>query len=206
MTQVIFIRHGETVWNTEQRLQGQLNSPLTTLGEKQAAQLAQRLKNHNFSTLYSSDLGRTMQTAQYIADACDKEIKTDQELREHNIGVFQGLSLEEMAIKYPAEWDEYNSIRMFEFIIPEGESRKQCYERSIRVLNKIAEKHPDETVVLVSHGEILRNLIEYILGLEPGGKVTYSRKNAAFNMFNKTDSKWKLEVWGDTSHLNNECI
>jgi probable phosphoglycerate mutase len=93
---LICIRHGETQWNVEGREMGQLDSPLTPLGLRQAEAIADRLGKLEFDALYSSDLGRAVQTAEAIASRCGRDIRLDAGLRERNMGIFQGLTLEEM--------------------------------------------------------------------------------------------------------------
>src|SRR5690606_37293291 len=90
MAQLILIRHGETLWNTERRMQGQLDSPLTERGLWQARQLGERLKSLPFVSLYSSDLPRARQTAQRIADVTGHQIIDDLRLRERHFGLFEG--------------------------------------------------------------------------------------------------------------------
>jgi broad specificity phosphatase PhoE len=206
MTRVIFIRHGQTLWNIEKREMGQLDSPLSEKGVMQAKAIAKRLANITFSTLYSSDLGRALQTAQFTSDITGKDIVTDIELRERNMGIFQGYTRKEMAERYPNEWSEYNSSKKFDYVIPNGESQRQRYERSIRVFNRLANKHPNDEIVIVSHGGILRGIFEYVLCLAPGDEGRFKRRNATYNVFCKENAQWSLEVWGDTSHLSNECL
>jgi len=206
MTEVIFIRHGQTEWNTQKREMGHLDSPLTEKGETQAAALAGRLKGQKYSALYSSDLGRALKTAGYISTAVNLPIITDEELRERNMGIFQGHTRKEMAELYPLEWKQYNSENKFDYIIPQGESQRQRYERSVRVLNRLADLHPEEKILIVSHGGILRGIFEYVLNLAPGNEDSFKRRNATFNRFIKNGSQWSLDVWGDTSHLGRETI
>src|SRR3954468_9986848 len=101
MTDVLLIRHGETLWNQQGRMQGQDDSPLTTTGLEQARKLARRLKDVAFTTLYSSDLGRAHQTARCIADETGHEIVADQGLRERSFGIFEGLTNSEIEKRYP---------------------------------------------------------------------------------------------------------
>ncbi len=206
MTEVTFIRHGQTEWNTQKREMGHLDSPLTKKGEKQAAALAERLKGYKFSALYSSDLGRAFQTAQYISMAINLPIITDKELRERNMGIFQGHTRKEMAELYPTEWSLYNSESKFDYVIPQGESQRERYERSVRVFNRLANQHPEEKIVIISHGGILRGIFEYVLNLAPGNEDRFERRNATFNRFIKSESEWSLDVWGDTNHLGSELI
>lgn len=201
MARVIFIRHGETAWNIEGREMGQLDSPLTAQGIRQAEAIATRLSTSEFSTLYSSDLGRALQTAECISDKTGKPIIQDAGLRERHMGIFQGLTRKKMKEKYPTEWARYNSARKFTYVIPGGESQEQRSERSVRVVNALADRHPDESIVVVSHGGILRGFFEYVLGLKPGNEQRFKRRNATFNCFGKQNGTWSLEVWGDTSHL-----
>jgi len=203
MTRVIFIRHGETLWNIEEREMGHLDSPLSERGEKQAEAIAERLKQNSFTHLYSSDLGRATQTATSISQACNLEINLDIELRERNMGIFQSYTRKEMKENFPAEWREYNSINKFDYVIPNGESQRQRLERSIRVMNRLADMHPSESIVVVSHGGILRGFFEFVVGLQPGNEDRYMRKNATYNSFIKENGMWSLEVWGDTNHLEN---
>jgi probable phosphoglycerate mutase len=203
MTRVIFIRHGETLWNVEGREMGQMNSPLTDLGEKQAKAIAKRLKQTHISHLYSSDLGRTIQTATYISKSCDLEIKLNIELRERNMGIFEGYTRSEMKDNFPTEWEEYNSLNKFDYVIPNGESQRQRLERSIKVMNHLADSHPEETIVAVSHGGILRGFFEFVVGLEPGNEGRFLRQNATYNSFIKNNGNWSLETWGERSHLEN---
>jgi probable phosphoglycerate mutase len=201
MTRVIFIRHGETTWNKEGREMGHLDSPLSGLGEKQAVDIANRLSTISFTTLYSSDLGRALQTAARISEVSGKAVNTDIELRERNMGIFQGYTWSEMKEKFPSEWNEYHSEGKFDFVIPDGESQRQRLERSIRVMNRLSELHTDETIVVVSHGGMLRGFFEFVLGLKPGNEARFMRRNATYNSFIKSEGNWALEVWGDDSHL-----
>ena len=99
-TQIIIVRHGQTEWNIRGIRQGYLDSPLTGRGMAQAKALAQRLAREKFTALYSSDLGRAVQTAQEIANVTGHAIVTDARLRERHLGIFQGLNAEEINAKY----------------------------------------------------------------------------------------------------------
>jgi len=202
MTQVIFIRHGETLWNIEGRVMGQLDSPLSARGVKQAEAIAERLSSISFSHLYSSDLGRAVQTAEIISKRCNKEIVLDESLRERNMGVFQGHTRKEKKAKYPDIWRQCKAVGA-DFIIPGGESQNQRLARSIEVMDRLADAHPGETIVIVSHDGILRGFFSHILGLDTASETRIMRSNATYNCFLKLNGDWRLKVWGDTSHLQN---
>ncbi|MEM7115944.1 MAG: histidine phosphatase family protein [Chloroflexota bacterium] len=199
---IITIRHGETEWNVQGREMGQLDSPLTPRGLQQAKAIAKRLSNHPFSTLYSSDLGRARQTAELIGAACKLPIQIHQGLRERNMGIFQGLTRQEMSQKFPAEMAAYKQIG-FEYVIPNGESAKQRYERSVRTMTELANRHPepDATIVAVTHGGFLRGFFEYVLDMPPTNGWRFKRYNASYSAFEFKDNNWILETWNDIGHL-----
>ena len=201
MTEIIFVRHGETLWNIEGRVMGQLDSSLSALGEKQAQAIANRLSTVSFNYLYSSDLGRAVQTANAIAQACNTSVIFDKQLRERNMGVFQGRTREEKKSQYPKVWKQCKAVGV-DFDTPGGgESQNQRLTRSIKVMNRLADAHPDETIVVVSHDGILRGFLSHLLGLDAQSETRIVRANASYNCFTKNEGVWRLKVWGDVSHL-----
>jgi len=198
---LIAIRHGETQWNVEGREMGHLDSPLTPLGVRQAEAIADRLGRRTFVALYSSDLGRAVQTAEAIASRCGHDVLLDEGLRERNMGIFQGVAWEEMPERFPQEHSDYERIG-FEYVIPGGESAKERLKRSIRVMTAIAERHPDADVVVVTHGGFLMGFFEFVLGIPPGNGWRFKRRNASYNAFEYSGGKWSLETWNDVGHLD----
>ena len=209
---LVIVRHGETEWNVQHRAMGQLDSPLTPKGIQQARAIGNRLHRLKFTSLYSSDLGRAVQTANIIAEICAKKIMFDPELREWNMGIFQGLTVSEMHEKFPQERQDYEQIGD-EYIIPEGESLDQCRDRGFRILNAIAKRHSnenlhenlaetgDETVVVVTHGCVLMGFFEMVLDLRSGNTWRFKLDNANFCAFEYANERWSLVVWNDVSHL-----
>jgi probable phosphoglycerate mutase len=200
-TRFILLRHGETEWNAVGREMGQLDSPLTTRGLDQAQRLAARLVMFRFDALYSSDLGRAVQTAEAIAHRCSCEIRFDMRLRERHMGIFQGLTPDESETRFPEERKAYGA-KDANYVIPSGESAVQRLQRTVACLDELAGRHPGQTVVVVTHGGILMGFFEYVLGLSHGAGVRYRRPNAAWNVFSKDDRGWILETWGDVAHLS----
>ena len=209
---LVIVRHGETEWNVQHRAMGQLDSPLTPKGIQQARAIGNRLHRLKFTSLYSSDLGRAVQTANIIAEICAKKIIFDPELREWNMGIFQGLTVSEMHEKFPQERQDYEQIGD-EYIIPEGESLDQCRDRGFRILNAIVKRHSnenlhenlaetgDETVVVVTHGCVLMGFFEMVLDLRSGNTWRFKLDNANFCAFEYANERWSLVVWNDVSHL-----
>ena len=140
MTEILLIRHGETLWNQQGRMQGQNDSPLTALGLHQARQLGSRLKDVSFTTLYSSDLGRAHQTARCIADATGHEVLADTGLRERCFGIFEGLTNAEIKVQHPEEHVRF-ATRDPDYAMPGGESTVQFRDRCVACLESIAQRH-----------------------------------------------------------------
>jgi broad specificity phosphatase PhoE len=167
----------------------------------QAAALARRLSNRRVGTVYSSDLGRALRTAEIIATACGVPLRVDRRLRERNMGIFQGLTLKEIRDRYPQECAAFEQSG-FEYIIPEGESGRQRLDRSVRVLTEIAEQHSAEQIVAVTHGGILMGFFEHVLGMNPGNGWRFQRHHTSFNAFEYADGRWRLETWNDVGHVD----
>ncbi|MEG4810812.1 histidine phosphatase family protein [Microcoleus sp. F8-D3] len=199
---LVIVRHGETEWNLQNKAIGQLDSPLTPKGIRQASALGDRLQHLSFSNIYSSDLGRAAQTANITASICGKKVIFESELREWNMGIFQGLTVSEMHEKFPKERQDYERI-FFEYIIPEGESLRQLRQRSFRVLSAIAKRHSEENVVVVTHGTVLTVFFQEVLGLPTKITCPFKLDHGSFCAFEYVNEQWSLVVWNDRSHLEN---
>jgi len=117
------------------------------------------------------------------------------------MGIFQGLTVAEMRERFPKERQDYERIG-FEYVIPGGESAKQRLQRSVRVLTAIAERHPGDTIVAVTHGGFLMGFFESVLGLQPGNGWRFKRHNGSYSVFEYSSGRWSLEVWNDIGHLD----
>jgi len=201
-TQVIIVRHGQTEWNIANIRQGHLDSPLTEEGIGQAKALARRLMREKFSALYSSDLGRAVQTAQIIAHATGHEIVTDSRLRERHLGIFQGLVGDEIREKYPEEYKLHRSLGP-DYVIPGGESVRQQVARNIGYLNEIAAKHEGETILVITHGGVLSGLFRHTFSIPFEAPRRFEFTNAGLNVFIYEQGSWFLQTWGDLGHLAN---
>lgn len=200
-TQLIMVRHGQTQWNLKLIRQGHLDSPLTEMGLAQAKALGDRLARETFSALYSSDLGRAVQTAQMIAAATGHEIVTDPRLRERHLGIFQGLNGDELKEKYPEEYRLHRTMGP-SYVIPGGESMRQQVERNVAYFNEIAEKHLGETIVVVTHGGVLSGFFRHALSIPLEAPRRFEFTNASLNVFTYEAGSWMLRTWGDVSHLS----
>ena len=199
-TQVIIVRHGQTQWNLKLIRQGHLDSSLTEKGMAQAKALGERLMRETFTALYSSDLGRAVQTAQMIAEATGHEIVTDPRLRERHLGIFQGLNGNEIREKYPEEYRLHRTVGPT-YVIPGGESVEQQVARNVDFFNEIAVKHLRETIVVVTHGGVLSGLFRHTFSIPYHAPRRFEFTNAGLNVFNYEEGNWFLQTWGEISHL-----
>jgi broad specificity phosphatase PhoE len=151
MTKLILIRHGETDWNVQGRWQGQADVPLNVHGRQQAMQIAKTLVSENISAIYSSDLGRAIETAEALARLKGLSVHIDRRLREIHQGDWQGLLITEIKARYARLFDE-RMKNPFEIAPPGGETVSQLKERILLAINEIIQKYPQETVAVVSHG------------------------------------------------------
>lgn len=164
MLQVYLVRHGETQWNAERRIQGQSDSPLTAKGEQQAMQVGERARTFGITHVISSDLGRTRRTAEIIARACGCDITYDSRLRELNMGVLEQRHIDTLTSEEEG-WRRQLVNGTVEGRIPEGESMQELSDRVHAALASCLELPPGSRPLLVSHGIALGCLVSTILGL-----------------------------------------
>jgi 2,3-bisphosphoglycerate-dependent phosphoglycerate mutase len=200
-TELIIVRHGETEWNLDGRMQGHSDSRLTPLGLRQAEAVASRLANEPIDAIHASDLGRAMRTAEALAKVTGLAAAPDPHLRERDMGIFQGLSFEEIGQRYPQEYQLFASRRP-DYVIPGGESMQQCHDRVIAGLQAIADRHPGQCVVVVTHGGPLSAVFRHTMQLPVNAPRHWSLFNASINRFHVQERTWQLGTWGDLTHLD----
>jgi probable phosphoglycerate mutase len=165
MADVLIVRHGESEWNADGRWQGWADPPLTARGEQQARVAAAELADLAFDAIASSDLERARRTAELItADLGLGAVDVDPGLRERNVGDFTGLTRDEIESRWPgvlAEWRLGNVERA-----PNGEGA-EFLERVLAALDRVAERHPGNRVLVVAHGGLIRTVHRH-LGGQPG--------------------------------------
>ena len=205
MARLILIRHGETLWNTEHRMQGQQDSPLTARGVWQARRLGERLKTLAFTALYSSDLGRALRTAQGIAQATGHAIVEDDRLRERHFGVFEGMTRAEMQAHDPGVYQRFLS-RDPHYAVPGGESPSAFFERCRTALEALAARHVGETIAVVTHGLVLDCAWRAATGLALETERPVPLINASLNWFVCDGDRWSAQRWGDADHLDAEGV
>jgi len=204
--QLILVRHGETDWNREGRIQGyRADSPLTSTGQAQARQLAARLASEQIQALHSSDAGRARQTVAPIAAAVDLEVIYDPALRERNYGVFEGRTYKEIELEFPDAYLKFRS-RDPDYAPPGGESGAQFRDRIVAALERVAAGTAGRRAAVVTHGGVLGIAYRHVTGMRLDSKRDYSLHNASINRIAYAGGRWSLEVWGDVAHLPTDSI
>ena len=198
-TEIILIRHGETEWNSQQRMQGHSNSDLSSVGQAQILALGQWMKNVPFDLIYSSDSLRAKQTAEAITQFSGHELQFDQRLREKNLGVFEGLTSEEARERHPEVFRLFKTAGS-KYVIDEGESTQQLQDRALEIVDEIRIKHPEERVLLVTHGGFIRVVMKHSLGLSLETPTRFLIRNTGvFRLV--WEDKWIVSQMGGVSHL-----
>lgn len=201
-TALCLVRHGETAWNAERRLQGHLDIPLNDQGEVQARVTAVALARHRFAAIYASDLARARQTAQAASQTLSLAVITDSRLRERHYGFFQGLTYDEAQARHPQAYARFVA-RDADFVFPGGgESLAGFAERIRCTLQEIAARHPGEQVLVVTHGGVLDIARRLATGKPFDTARDFAIPNAALNWLEIGGDRWRLVSWADQSHLH----
>jgi 2,3-bisphosphoglycerate-dependent phosphoglycerate mutase len=205
-TRIIAIRHGETAWNVDTRIQGQLDIPLNDTGRWQAQRLARALAARDpIHAIYTSDLLRARDTARAVSESTGTPLRLHEGLRERGFGIFQGKTFVEIEAAWPEEALRWRK-RDPHWAPAGGESLTQMRQRVEATLNSLAARHPGEQIVLVGHGGVLDLLYRAATGQDLQAPRTWQLGNTAVNRLLWTPEGLSLVGWADTSHLDNEFL
>lgn len=193
------IRHGETTFNAEGRIQGQFDSPLSPVGVRQAEALARAFESRPIEMVFSSPLSRAFDTARPIAERVGVDIRTDDRLKELNAGVFQMLLPTEMAERHPeatARWRSHDP----DFCIPGGESRRQLMQRGTAAVSAILASGLKSAAV-VAHGGLLTAALKGLLGI-PADRNPFMLYNGSISLI-ESGEQVRLLTLNEIEHLRN---
>lgn len=200
VTRILAIRHGETAWNVDNRIQGQLDVPLNPTGRWQAERLAEALADEDIAIVYSSDLARARQTAEAVAARGARTLVDDIGLRERAFGIFEGRTWSEIEAGWPAESERWR--RRDPAFGPEGgEALASFYQRCVATATRLAERHPGETIALVAHGGVMDCLYRAATRVGLQAPRSWQLGNASINRLLHTPQGFTLVGWADTGHL-----
>lgn len=204
VTHVVMIRHGQSQGNAEGRFGGHTDTPLSTLGRKQAAATASALANETFNAIYSSDLPRAVETASPLAQLTGVEIQPAEAFRERSVGVMEGLTFEEAAEQHP---EQYGALlrRDFEHVLLGGESYRQTLDRASQKLDEVIEEYRGGRIVIFTHTGTICILVLHLMGaldapeLKP---VWIATSNCGISRFDlRNDGFVRVIAINDTRHL-----
>ena len=205
VTRVLAIRHGETDWNVDGRIQGQLDVPLNEMGRWQVHRLALAVADEGLAAIYSSDLLRAYETAQAVARGSGQPIATDPGLRERGFGEFEGLSYAEINRRWPDLGERWRR-RDPEFAAPGGETLNQFYARSTTTAARLAALHPGEAIALVAHGGVMDCLYRAASRIALDAPRSWQLGNASINRLLYTPEGFTLVGWSDNWHLDDDAM
>jgi 2,3-bisphosphoglycerate-dependent phosphoglycerate mutase len=204
-TRILAIRHGETAWNVEGRMQGHLDIPLNDIGRWQAHRLALAVSEESIAAIYASDLLRAHQTAQAVAAGSGQKIEIEVALRERCFGVFEGLTFKEIDERWPVEAERWR-VRDPDFTPEGGESLRVFYARCTQAITRLAAAHPGETIALVAHGGVMDCFYRAATRVDLRAQRTWQLGNASINRLLYTEGGLSLIGWSDTFHLEDPAL
>ena len=204
-TRIIAIRHGETAWNVDTRIQGQLDIPLSANGRWQADRLANALRNEPITTIYASDLARAWETAQYVSNATGLKVIKEEALRERGFGDFEGKTFAEIEVQLPEQSMRWRK-RDPDFSPAGGESLIDLRSRVVAGAERLAAQHPGELIALVAHGGVMDVLYRAATRLDIQAPRTWALGNTAINRLLWTPEGFTLVGWADTQHLDDDAL
>jgi 2,3-bisphosphoglycerate-dependent phosphoglycerate mutase len=203
VTRVVAVRHGETSWNAELRMQGQLDTVLSARGRWQAQRAAEALTGSGIDAIIASDLARAFDTAQAIARQLGLDVGIDPGLRERCFGIFEGYSYNEIGARWPVEAERWRHHDP-DFGPDEGETLRAFDARSIATATRIAAAHAGRSIAIVTHGGVLDCLYRAAAGIALEAPRSWQLGNAAINRLLYTPRGFTLVGWSDTAHLDDE--
>ena len=207
MTEIWFIRHGETDWNRQRRLQGWQDIPLNEFGRNQAGLLASRLREDARSTpidaIYSSDLQRAHATATPVSEQLDLRVRIEPGIRERGFGVLEGLDLDRIDVLAPeaaAAWRSRDPLRPLDG----GETLGQFQSRVISTVDDVASRHDGERILMFTHGGVLDIIWRHASGVPLNAPRDAALLNVSITRVGVRGRQWEVLDWGDVGHVDTE--
>jgi len=201
MGTLLIVRHGETVWNAEGRIQGHADIALSDEGTEQARLLGKRLAQLPIDVAYCSDLKRASETAKLALGDRDIVLNETPRLREYHKGSFEGLTLPEIKSRFPDDYPRYLE-KSLDYAPEDGETTRGVSARMAIIFDEIRARHLNETVLVVGHGGSLRAAMVSLLRLPLEGNWSFVFGNCGLTMVDTYQDNVVLRLFNDTSHLN----
>jgi broad specificity phosphatase PhoE len=182
-------------------MQGQMDPPLSELGRSEARCLADRLAGGRWAALYSSDLIRAMDTATAVAERAGVTPIPTPELREINLGDWEGLAVADLATRYPKEWEAWRTQPSWD-LVPGGEGEAAFVARSVSVTRRLMEAHPGEDILAVTHGGVIQVVLAHMVGASAHGFFPFRISNTSLTVLEKRTRGIVVASVNDTCHLS----
>jgi 2,3-bisphosphoglycerate-dependent phosphoglycerate mutase len=201
---LVLVRHGQSTWNREHRIQGQLDPPLSDEGRRQAAllgaRLAARLRGRRFAGFYASDLRRAFETAEVVGASIGQAPEPSEALREIFLGEWEGLRTEEIAERFPEAWARWVEEPDWD-CVPGGEGAEAFDTRVGSAIEEMLTRHPDGDVLLVTHGGVIQVALHRIVGRASRGLFPFKIQNASITFIERRDGRMVIGGVNDVGHL-----
>jgi 2,3-bisphosphoglycerate-dependent phosphoglycerate mutase len=202
---LLLVRHGQSTWNHERRIQGQLDPPLSDEGRRQAARLGRRLAGRRFAGFYSSDLKRAAETARLAGGLLGIDPTPMAELREIYLGQWEGLRTEDLAARFPEAWASWTEEPNWD-LVPGGEGSAAFEARVGLALDQLFDRHPQGDVLVVTHGGVIQIALHHVVGRPGRGIFPFRIQNASLSMLEKRNGRVVVSGVNDIGHLEAESV
>lgn len=198
---LLLIRHGESTWNHQHRIQGQLDPPLSEKGRRQAELLAHRLSARRSEAIYASDLKRTLETAVPIEKATGLRVTPMPELREVFLGEWEGLRTEELVQRYPEAWAQWTVEPSWD-LVPGGEGGDAFEERVASAVQSLLDRHAQGEAIVVTHGGVIQVALHRVVGRPSRGLFPFRISNASITIIERREGRLVIAGVNDVGHLD----
>jgi broad specificity phosphatase PhoE len=201
----VLVRHGQSTWNREHRIQGQLDPPLSPEGLRQAQLLGHRLALRPFAGFYASDLERAFETAEAIGASIGQTPTPEPSLREIFLGDWEGLTTSEIAERFPQAWAAWVEKPDWD-VVPGGEGAARFEARIAVAIDDIVERHPHADVLVVTHGGVIQVALHRVVGRASHGLFPFRIQNASISLIEKRNGRTVIGGVNDIAHLESALM
>lgn len=201
VSRLCLVRHGETAWNAEGRVQGQTDVPLNAVGTAQASAVGAALAGERFAAIYSSDLVRVRETAAPAARRLGLAVHYDAALRERHYGMFETRTYKEVRERFPEDYARFRSKEL-DYDFRGGESLRMFNRRALDCVRTLAARHPGEAILVFTHGGVLEMVYRHANALGLSAAREFGIPNAAINWVEVAGESWTVREWAQCAHLD----
>lgn len=201
MTRIILVRHGETTWNAEGRYQGQKDTPLSDLGQKQGKMLAESLRDVTIDLCITSPLQRAFTVCKMCADFHGLPVALDERLSEINHGKWEGMLAKDIKAMYPEEFRRWHSEPHLTLMAPGAEMLEDVRRRAREAFDEYVEKYQNKNILVAAHDAVNKALICDLMGMGLEHFWQIKQDNTCINVLEYQDGVWRLVLLNSTAHL-----